>query len=176
MFNPYTLAVHGTVTASICLIIATGAQADSFTPIPALALPNQPALLTLNNAPVDPPRGPLFINIWATWCKPCIDELPALNALKARYPDAGVQWVALNYGDSLSQVRQFMATTAIELPVLLDVTTLFTQQLPVKGLPATFLVNRDGQVRYQLDGYADWTNPALVRQWESLIPELLSPQ
>ncbi|MEX2321374.1 MAG: hypothetical protein WD668_08455 [Saccharospirillum sp.] len=69
-----------------------------------------------------------------------------------------------------------MATTAIELPVLLDVTTQFTQQLPVKGLPATFLVNRDGQVRYQLDGYADWTNPALVRQWESLIPELLSPQ
>ncbi len=121
-------------------------------------------------------HGPLFINIWATWCKPCIDELPALNAFKARYPDADIQWVALNYGDSLEQVKQFMDHTRIELPVLLDATTQFTRQLPMTGLPVTFLIDRHGQVRYQLDGYADWTDPALVQQWESLIPELADPQ
>lgn len=168
-------ALNATFTTTL-LIITSGSLAQSFSPLTGLVLPEQPALLSLDNEPVDPPSGPLFINIWATWCKPCIDELPALNAFKARYPDAGIQWVALNYGDSLEQVQQFMTNTRIALPVLLDATTQFTRQLPMTGLPTTFLVDRHGQVRYQLDGYADWTDPELVQQWESLAPELVDPE
>lgn len=176
MIKPFAHAALNATIATTLLIIASGSLAQSFSPVTGLALPEQPALLSLDNEPVDPPGGPLFINIWATWCKPCIDELPALNALKARYPDAGIQWVALNYGDSLEQVQQFIANTHIELPVLLDATTQFARQLPITGLPTTFLVDRHGQVRYQLNGYANWTDPALVQQWESLIPELVDPQ
>ena len=158
-----------------CLVIAPVTLAESFKPVTEVTLPEAPALLTLNNRISDLPEGPLFINIWASWCKPCIDELPALNELKARYPDADIQWVALNYGDSLETVREFMTNTEIELPVLLDLTTQFTTQLPLTGLPATFLADANGQVRYQLDGYADWTDPALTRQLESLLPELAGP-
>jgi thiol-disulfide isomerase/thioredoxin len=155
----------------------TGAavQAASFSRITPLQLPEEPALLSLDNDVVNLPSGPLFINIWASWCKPCIDELPALNALKARYDDGEIQWIALNYGDSLAQVHRFMETTSIELPVLLDATTQFTRQLPMKGLPVTFLVDRNGRVLFQMDGYADWTDPELIREWEALMPELISP-
>lgn len=156
------------------LLFAPFSSAERFIPVQELQLPGQPSLLSLANEAVDLPSGPLFINIWASWCKPCIDELPALNQLKARYEDQDINWVALNYGDSLVQVNRFMATTPINLPVLLDATTQFTRQLPIKGLPVTFLVDREGRVRYQLDGYADWTEPALLDHWESLLPELVN--
>lgn len=160
-----------------CLVIAPVTLAESFKPVTEVNnLPEAPALLTLNNRVSALPDGPLFINIWASWCKPCVDELPALNALKARYPHADIHWVALNYGDSLATVREFMTGTEIELPVLLDLTTQFTAQLPLTGLPATFLADAHGQIRYQLDGYADWTDPTLTRQLESLLPELTNPQ
>lgn len=171
-----TLPVNRLVSiVSVCLAMSPVATADLFRPVTNLALPEVPALLTLDNNAVDPPQGPLFINVWASWCKPCIDELPALNSLKARSENTGVQWLALNYGDSLAQVNRFMETTPINLPVLLDITTQFTRQLPMKGLPVTFLVDSNGRIRYQLEGYADWTDPTLVDQWESLIPELIDP-
>ena len=175
MFKRSLSARRSVTLVLACLAIAPVALAESFKPVTEVTLPEAPALLTLNNRISDLPEGPLFINIWASWCKPCIDELPALNELKARYPDADIQWVALNYGDSLETVREFMTNTEIELPVLLDLTTQFTTQLPLTGLPATFLADANGQVRYQLDGYADWTDPALTRQLESLLPELAGP-
>ncbi len=161
---------------SVALLFAPVASTEGFTPLQELQLPGQPPLLSLDNEAVDLPSGPLFINIWASWCKPCIDELPALNRLKARYEDQDINWVALNYGDSLFQVNRFMATTPIDLPVFLDVTTQFTRQLPMKGLPVTFLVDREGRVQYQMDGYADWTDTALLDHWESLLPELVNEQ
>ena len=159
-----------------CLVIAPIAQAESFKPVAGVTLSESPALLTLTNRVSDLPEGPLFINIWASWCKPCIDELPALNQLKARYARVDIQWIALNYGDSLATVREFITNTEIEFPVLLDLTTQFTAQLPLTGLPATFLVDANGVIRYQLDGYADWTNPTLTRQLETLWPELTDSQ
>lgn len=176
MFKRPLPASRPVILALACLVIAPVALAESFNPVTEVNLPEIPALLALNNRVSDLPDGALFINIWASWCKPCIDELPALNDLKARYPHADIQWVALNYGDSLVTVREFMTRTEIELPVLLDLTTQFTAQLPLKGLPATFLADANGQVRYQLDGYADWTDPTLTRQLESLLPELTGPQ
>lgn len=176
MVNLWLFVTRSAIVVCTCLTITSVTMAESFKPVTGLTLPESPALLTLGNEVVDPPGGPLFMNIWASWCKPCIEELPALNALKTRYPDVGIHWVALNYGDSLIEVKQFMARTEVKLPVLLDVTTRFTAQLPLTGLPATFLVDRYGRVRYQLDGYADWSDPILIRQWESLIPELLSEQ
>ncbi|WP_028670464.1 TlpA family protein disulfide reductase [Saccharospirillum impatiens] len=172
MFQSLLTRIPAMAIIGTCVTLTSTAIAETFRPVTGLALPDVPALLTLKNEVSDSPEGPVFINIWASWCKPCIDELPALNALKARYPDAGVQWLALNYGDSLDQVKQFMNTHSIDMPVMLDATTQFTRQLPLTGLPATFLVDSHGQVRYQLDGYADWNDPALIRQWEALLPEL----
>jgi thiol-disulfide isomerase/thioredoxin len=164
-----------TLTSMGMIFTSSYALANSFTRITPLQLPEEPALLSLDNEPVNLPPGPLFINIWASWCKPCIDELHALNAFKARYENSEINWVALNYGDSLVQVNRFMETTAIELPVLLDATTQFTRQLPMKGLPVTFLVDRDGLIRYQLEGYADWTDQDLLVEWERLMTELTGP-
>lgn len=176
MFTRPLSARRSVTLVLACLVITPVAPAESFKPVTEVNLPEAPALLTLNNRVSDLPEGPLFINIWASWCKPCIDELPALNELKAHYRHADIKWVALNYGDSLETVRTFMTNTEIELPVLLDLTTQFTAQLPLTGLPATFLADANGQVRYQLDGYADWTDPALTGQLESLLPELSGPQ
>lgn len=176
MFRHPLSAYRRVTLALMCLVVIPVAQAESFNPAAGLSLPESPALLTLSNRVSDLPEGPLFINIWASWCKPCVDELPELNELKARYPQDDIRWVALNYGDSLATVRKFMTHTEIELPVLLDLTTQFTAQLPLKGLPTTFLTDANGVIRYQLDGYADWTDPTLIRQLESLLPELTDPQ
>lgn len=138
-------------------------------------LPAKGSLLTLDNEPTElQPQfdTPLLINVWATWCRPCLEELPSLNQLNAELADTDVRMIALNYGDSLVDVRDFLTETEIEFDVLLDVTTTFGRELPMKGLPTTFLVDTDGRIRYQFEGSADWAAEARVAEIRDLIKRL----
>lgn len=137
-------------------------------------LPTSPDLLTLNNE-TDNLAGRtgrvLLVNVWATWCRPCLEELPALNRLHERLDSSEIEMIALNYGDSLSNVRSFLDRTDIDFEVLLDATTQYASQFPMKGLPTTFLVDKQGRIRYRLEGIAQWDSDEMLaeirqRQWE----------
>ncbi len=138
------------------------------------SLPNV-SLLTLENEALTLEPGfdsPLLINVWATWCRPCLEELPSLNRLYAELDDTGVRMIALNYGDNLMDVRRFLTETEIDFDVLLDVTTAFGRELPMKGLPTTFLVDTEGLIQHQFEGAADWASEERVEEIRRLIKTL----
>lgn len=138
------------------------------------ALPDV-SLLTLENEAMVLEPGfdtPLLINVWATWCRPCLEELPSLNRLHAELDSSNVQMIALNYGDNLMDVRQFLTETDIDFDVLLDVTTAFGRELPMKGLPTTFLVDTEGRIQHQFEGAADWASEKRVEEVRHLIKTL----
>ncbi len=98
----------------------------------------------------------LVLNFWATWCGPCVREMPSLQALAQHSPGLTVVPVSADAGGA-PVVRQFYARHAITaLPVWLDPHGKAGEAMGVPGLPTTFLVGTDGRVRGRVVGGADW--------------------
>lgn len=152
---------------ALLLCSSPALAAPKFVATEPQALPTTPDLLTLDNE-TDNLAGRtgrvLLVNVWATWCRPCLEELPALNRLHERMDSSEIDMIALNYGDSLSNVRSFLDRTEIQFEVLLDATTQYASQFPMKGLPTTFLVDKQGRIRYRLEGLAQWGSDEMLAE------------
>ena len=90
---------------------------------------------------------PVFINFWATWCIPCIQELPAFEAFIDEQDEVAV--LAINFGESPEEVRTFFEGIGIEnIPTVLDSGLNVKNSYGVQNLPTTFLIDAEGVVRY----------------------------
>lgn len=106
----------------------------------------------------------LVLNFWATWCAPCVREMPALDRLHAELEDAGVAVLALSADrGGAPVVDRFYAKYEIEnLQTLLDKNSLTARALDVRGLPTTLLIDGEGREVGRLVGVAEWDAPEAV--------------
>jgi thiol-disulfide isomerase/thioredoxin len=115
-------------------------------------------------------RGRLvLLNFWATWCKPCRDEMTSIRTLQERM--AGQPFTALfvNFGESRARVAEFATRESIGSPVLLDPNQDASRAWRVRLLPASFLIDADGRVRYSVVGELDWGHADAVGVVQSLL-------
>jgi thiol-disulfide isomerase/thioredoxin len=106
----------------------------------------------------------LLVNIWATWCPPCVEEMPALDRLQAAVgtADFAVLPISIDRG-GLDQPRAFLKKIeADNLPVLLDETARLNFTLQALGLPATLLIDREGREIARMIGPAEWDAPEAI--------------
>lgn len=111
-------------------------------------------------------RGrPVLLNVWATWCTPCREEIPELAALHARYAAEGlaVIGVSIDDGSALEEVRAFAAELEIPFEIWLDPDARVSAAFEVRALPATFLLDREGQVLFRRDRPITADDPELTR-------------
>jgi thiol-disulfide isomerase/thioredoxin len=116
-------------------------------------------------------RGKLvLLNVWATWCPPCREEMPTLDRLQQHMggSDFAVVPLSIDAGDGgVSQVRQFYRTAGVtHLPIFDDSTGTAADTVGTVGLPTTLLIDRDGREIGRTIGPADWSSPevaALIR-------------
>ncbi len=115
---------------------------------PALALPRLADGSVLS---ADSLRGrPVIVNFWASWCEPCVRELPALETFAARHSGtaADPQVLAVNVGEEGATIRSFLAENDVaRLTVLLDRDLVASDAWGARGLPMTFLIDPTGHVR-----------------------------
>ncbi len=109
-----------------------------------------------------------LVNFWATWCIPCREEMPALDALQARLGSDNFEVITIATGrNRLSGIHEFFAAAKIEnLPILLDPRGQLGRSIGALGLPTTVFLNRDGKEIARVTGGADWSsdNAAAVLQ------------
>ena len=111
----------------------------------------------------------VLLNIWATWCGPCIVEMPTLEALHREFKDTDLRVVAVSIDQPGMDgaIRQFVDKLGLTFDVLHDPEGDITREYQATGYPETFVIGRDGVIRKKVIGAADWHsegNRALVRQ------------
>ena len=132
-------------------------------------------LLTIEGAPfsLTQLRGKVvLVNFWATWCEPCITEMPSLQRLRDELAASGFDVLAVNYQEGPARITGFTQKMKLNLPVVRDTDGSVARNWGARIFPASFLLDRNGNIRYAISGAADWTSPKMV----STIRSLLAPQ
>jgi thiol-disulfide isomerase/thioredoxin len=119
----------------------------------------------------------LLINLWATWCGPCLSEMPALVTMQQKYGDQGVEIIGLNTDDEsehmMSDVNEVIQKKGINYQVVFGdekTQAAFLNISKFAGIPQSFIVDRDGSLRAVFKG----ANPENVKKMDGIIADLVS--
>jgi thiol-disulfide isomerase/thioredoxin len=99
----------------------------------------------------------VLVNLWATWCEPCIREMPSLDRLRAALPDRDLAIVVVSQdrgGDKV--VAPFFTKLGLKLETYLDPKSTVGHAFEVRGLPTTILIDREGRELGRVEGALDW--------------------
>jgi peroxiredoxin len=99
--------------------------------------------------------GPCIINFWATWCSPCLAEMKELAKIQKEYAKSNVKVISISIDDpkSISSVRSTVNTRKFPFIILLDPAMQVYKALFVKNVPHIFIIDSDGMIRYDHQGY-----------------------
>ena len=117
-------------------------------------------------------RGKVVVlNIWGTFCPPCIEEMPSFERLHRAVQDTSLAIVAISIDDIVSgdSVMKFARGLGVTFHVLLDSTHAIDRAYQVTGYPETFIIARDGTIRKKRIGPADWSSPENVTLVRTLL-------
>lgn len=110
----------------------------------------------------------VLVNLWATWCPPCKEEMPALQALYDKYVEDGFVIIAINDGDPTPDVLQFVKDYQLTFPVWLDPTYIATEQaFKTLNLPSSFVIDRNSTVRLM------WVGGISKRMLDKYVPAVI---
>lgn len=149
-----------------------------FTPQPIAAPGNMWIRGDGNPVTLENYRGKwVVLNLWATWCMPCVAEMPTLDKLHRRYSKAGLEVIAINVNGShgggrigLEDIRSFYRRAGVRyLPVHIDPQDSILPSFAAKRLPTTYLINPDGMIFGVVDGAEDWFSPSMQQLAERMI-------
>jgi cytochrome c biogenesis protein CcmG/thiol:disulfide interchange protein DsbE len=104
----------------------------------------------------------VLLNLWATWCGPCELEMPSIQALHNDFASAGLKVVAIAVDDPgfEQRIRDFVARKGLTFEVLHEGSGKVESDYEARGIPATYLIGRDGVIRKRVAGASDWNSPA----------------
>jgi cytochrome c biogenesis protein CcmG, thiol:disulfide interchange protein DsbE len=103
----------------------------------------------------------VLLDFWATWCAPCLEEIPHFITMQEKLGAQGFQAIGISMDDGPKPVEKFYAEHKLNYPVAVGDSTLADSYGGILGLPVTFVINRDGQIRKKFVGATD---TALIEQ------------
>lgn len=110
-----------------------------------------------------------LVNFWASWCGPCVDEIPALNRLREHMKDKPFELISVNYAEKPQQIREFLDEVRVDFPVLLDQDGSYSAKWNVLVYPATFVIAMDGNIVYGVNGAIEWDSEEIITKLEALM-------
>lgn len=115
-----------------------------------------------------------IVNFWATWCPPCVEEIPSLNRLRAQMKDIPFELISVNYAESPATILEFLKMVDVHFPVLLDETGKQSVRWKVIAFPSTFIIGADGKIHYGVNAAIHWDSPEVVNAIRDLYSKTKS--
>ena len=109
----------------------------------------------------------LFINFWATWCPPCIQEMPSINTLKKQLNEKDILFLMVDVDDNYKKSSKFMEKNKYDLPVYTAVSSV-PQEFLSGSIPTTVIIDKEGKVVGRHEGGADYMNPEILKFFKEL--------
>lgn len=113
----------------------------------------------------------IMLSFWANWCDPCKQGMPVLNDIYLRYRDEGFTLFSINIEKDPEKVRKELRSMGVSFPVLIDVTHKVSEKYEVEEMPSTYLIDRDGNLRYTHRGFPAGFDDVLTKQIRELLAE-----
>jgi thiol-disulfide isomerase/thioredoxin len=109
-----------------------------------------------------------IVNFWATWCTPCVKEIPMLNRLMKEMKDYSFEIMSINFGEEKSRIIDFMKKVDVDFPVLLDEKGRVAGKWNAIVLPSSYVIGPDGRFAYAVNAAIEWDNPEVVEALKKL--------
>lgn len=153
---------------AVAMMLATGQvlAANTSGPAPDFTLKSRSG----ENIKLSELRGQVvMINFWASWCGPCRQEMPILDQLYQRYEPMGFTLLGVNVEEDSAAAEKVLREIPVSFPVLYDSKNQVSENYQVRAMPSTFLIDRDGKVRYLHKGY----KPGYEEDYQQQVRELI---
>ena len=111
----------------------------------------------------------VFLHFWASWCGPCREEMPTIQALSETIDEDKLHFVLVNTAEDEDTIFMFLGDVAENLTSMMDQDGQVTEIWKPRGLPTTFLIDPDGMVRYQAIGGREWNHETYNQFIRSLV-------
>lgn len=155
-----------------CLLLLSSAQAQDLKPWKGGPTPPL-ALNDLNGKPLklEDYRGKVvMVQFWATYCPPCLKEMPSMMRLQAKLAGKPFVILAVNMGETEKEVKDFLTKVNADFTILMDSDGTALGAWKVFVAPSTFLVDPKGNIRYALQGGVEWDAPEYVAKISEMLP------
>lgn len=153
------------------VILCTGVDAATFearSPAPAPAL--QAHDLAGKPRTLADYRGKaVLLNFWASWCPPCLQEMPSMERLRTKMAGRPLAIVAISSAEPLADVSDYLSRMPLGFDILLDSDGANTRRWKVFAMPTTFLIDAKGQLRQVITGAIDWDTGEGLQAVEALL-------
>lgn len=154
----------GRLAACLLALCSAPLCAAALTPVEPTALP-QGGDANLATRLASYAGRPVLVNFWASWCEPCREEMPALQALA----DSGVVVLTIAVADRDADARRFLDQAGVALPLLFDREQRISKAWGVRLLPYTVVLDRRHRVVARAQGVVDWNASAVREQLQRLM-------
>jgi len=113
----------------------------------------------------------VLLNFWASWCPPCVHEMPSMARLKTQLLDQPFEILAVNLAEPKQAIQAFTQSHPVNFPILLDPSGSAVQSWQVFAYPSTYLIDKTGQIRYALFGGTEWDQQNHLNKVNALLAE-----
>jgi len=115
-------------------------------------------------------RGKIVVlNFWASWCGPCVDEVPSLKQFAERYADKGVSIIGVSLDEDPQAYKEFLVKYQINFLNLRNPSHSVSEMYGTFKLPETYIISRDGHLLNKIIGPTDWASPQMLSYIDSLL-------
>lgn len=123
-----------------------------------------------NNYRLKDYRGKVVVlNFWATWCPPCVEEIPSLGRLQQAFSNDDLVVLSVDIGENKKDVQAFLQQVSAAFPVLLNPDGSTVKQWNIIAFPTTFIIDAHGTIRLAYYGWLEWDKPDIVEQLRELV-------
>ncbi|RMH22828.1 MAG: TlpA family protein disulfide reductase [Gammaproteobacteria bacterium] len=160
--------IHALTLILFCSLFNPLHSAEKAVPAPDFTLKSR----SHHNLKLSEHRGEvILINFWASWCAPCRREMPHFEKLYRKYQKLGLSIWGINIDEEPGQANDLLKQIHVSFPILYDPENDTPAQYEVEAMPSSFIIDRDGNIRYAHKGYVDGDEIIYEKQLKKILME-----